>query len=210
MLNDVFFGPFYIEVGLILRSSLCINSILLNSEAWYGLSKAEIEQLEAVDKSLLRRIMEAPACIPSPMLYLELGCIPIRFIIMSKRLMFLQYLLQQEEDSLPKILFVAQMENPVKGDWILQVRKDMEEVEINVTMEEIQIMSIENFKAKVKTSIIKAAIKYLNGEKAIMSKIMHISHEALEHQHYLSPTTLEVSEYQSHISKELTSKRYFS
>ena len=44
--------------------------------------------------------------------------------------MYLQYLLQQEEDSLLKTFFVAQMENPVKGDWILQVRKDMEEVEI--------------------------------------------------------------------------------
>ena len=108
--------------------------------------------------------------------------------------MFLQYLLQQEEDSLLKTFFVAQLENPVKGDWILQVRKDLDEVEMNVTMEDIQMMSIENFKAKVKTSIRKAALKYLNGEKARMSKIMHISHEALELQHYLSPTTLEVSE----------------
>ena len=55
--------------------------------------------------------------------------------------MYLQYLLQQEEDSLLKTFFVAQMENPVKGDWILQVRKDLEEVEINVTMEDIQVMS---------------------------------------------------------------------
>ena len=56
--------------------------------------------------------------------------------------MFLQYLLQQEEDSLLKTFFVAKMENPVKGVWILQVKKDLEEVEINVTMERIQMMSI--------------------------------------------------------------------
>ena len=55
-------------------------------------------------------------------------------------------------------------------------------------------MSIKNFKAKVKTSIRKAAFRYLNGEKARMSKIMHISHEALELQHYLYPTALELSE----------------
>ena len=194
MLNDIFFGPFYIEVGLILRSSLFLNSILLNSEAWYGLSKSEIEQLEVVDNSLLRRILEAPACTPSPMLYLELGCLPIRYIIMSRRLMYLQYLLQEQEDSLLKTFFMAQMQNPVKGDWILQVRKDLEETEINDTLEDIQKMSIEEFKAKVKTSVKNSALKYLNSEKARMSKIMYISHDALELQPYLSPTVLEVSE----------------
>ena len=56
------------------------------------------------------------------------------------------------------------------------------------------MMSIENFKANVKTSIRKASFKNLNGEKARISKIMHIYHEALELQHYLSQKALEVSE----------------
>ena len=38
MLDDIFFGPFYFEVALILRSSLFLNSILLNSEVWYRLT----------------------------------------------------------------------------------------------------------------------------------------------------------------------------
>ena len=42
MLEDIFFGPFYFEVALILRSSLFINSILLNSEVWYRLTKADV------------------------------------------------------------------------------------------------------------------------------------------------------------------------
>ena len=63
------------------------------------------------------------------------------------------------------------MENPAK------VRKDLEEVEIDVTMEVIKKMSIENLKAKVNASIRKAALMYLKGDKFRMSKIMHISHE---------------------------------
>ena len=114
MLEDIYFGPFFFEVALILRSSLFINSILFNSELWYRITKADIEELESVDNALLRRILEAPACTPTPMLYLELGCIPLRYIIMSRRMMYLQYLLQQDEDSLLKNVFKAQRENAAK------------------------------------------------------------------------------------------------
>jgi hypothetical protein len=89
MLEDIFFRPFHFAAGKMLRGSLLINSILLNSEVWYGITKADINELEAVDHSLLRKILQAPSCTPTPMLYLELGCIPIR------RLMCLQYLLQE-------------------------------------------------------------------------------------------------------------------
>ena len=47
--QDVCFGPFYFEVGLILRNSLFLNSVLVNSEAWYGLSDDDIEELEKQD-----------------------------------------------------------------------------------------------------------------------------------------------------------------
>ena len=73
MLEDIYFGPFFFEVALILRSSLFINSILLNSEVWYRITKADIEELESVDNALLRRILEAPACTPALCSILSLG-----------------------------------------------------------------------------------------------------------------------------------------
>ena len=47
---------------------------------------------------------------------------------MSRRMMYLQYLLQQDEDSLLKNVFKAQRENAAKGDWVKQVEKDLEEL----------------------------------------------------------------------------------
>ena len=46
ILQTVVFGKFYFEVALILRSSLLLSSILLNSEAWVNLSETEIRSLE--------------------------------------------------------------------------------------------------------------------------------------------------------------------
>ena len=37
-----------------------LNGILTNSKIWYGLNKNEIEQLEDLDKDLLRKIMKTP------------------------------------------------------------------------------------------------------------------------------------------------------
>ena len=116
MLQEISFGHSYFEVANLLRHSLFLSSILLNSEVWYGLTLTDIEQLEVVDQFLLKRILEAPSSSPRVSLYLEMGCLPIRFIIKSRRIMFLHYILNQKQDSLIVKFFKAQLENPV-GDW---------------------------------------------------------------------------------------------
>ena len=95
-LNDVFFGPYYFQAALILRNSLLLNSILLNSESWYNLTETDIKQLETVDNMLHRRILETPMTTPISILHLELGTTPIRYLIKSRRIMFLQYILKQD------------------------------------------------------------------------------------------------------------------
>ena len=194
MLDEIFFGPFSIEVGLILRCSHLINSILLNSEVWYGLTKANVEELEQVDNTLLRRILGAPACTPTPMLYLELGCLPIRYIIMTRRLMYLQYLLQEDDDSLLHKVYTAQAEHPVRGDWVEQVKKDMNEIELDISMEVIKRFTKEAFKQKVSKAVNKAAFQYLCSEKKRMSKVMYVPHDNFKLQEYFHPSLLDIKE----------------
>ena len=115
-LDSIVLGPFYFEVALILRGSNLLNGILTNSEAWYGLSKQEVEHLERVDEMLLRKILEVGVSCPKEMLYLELGVTPIRFVIMTRRLMFLHYILNQDKKSLIYKCFEAQMTTPCRND----------------------------------------------------------------------------------------------
>ena len=77
MLEDICFGKFYFQVAMVFRNSLLISSLLTNAEAWYNITSGEIEELERVDESLLRRVLECPAATPKKMLYLELGVSPI-------------------------------------------------------------------------------------------------------------------------------------
>ena len=59
------------EIATALREAELINGILTNAEVWYGVQQNEIDELEEVDKLLLRRILGAPdsTCIES--LYLD-------------------------------------------------------------------------------------------------------------------------------------------
>ena len=52
----VFMGNIFFVAAVLLRESLFINSILLNSEAWFNLTDKEINVLTIVDNALVRSI----------------------------------------------------------------------------------------------------------------------------------------------------------
>ena len=141
MLEDVCFGPYEFEVATIWRNSLFINSILTNSETWYNLSKNEVEQLEQIDEHLLRSILETGRSTPKVMLYLEMGCMPIRFILMKRRILYLHYILHQDKESLIFKVFQAQKSNPVHGYWCLTVDEDIKYLQLNLSLDQIWFMS---------------------------------------------------------------------
>ena len=138
IIDDICFGPFTFEVALVMRDSLLINSTLTNSEAWLGLTTSEIETLEQVDESLMRRLLEVGLGCPKEMLYLELGCIPMRFTVMTRRIMFLHYILNEEQDSLINKVLQAQIKVPSKNDFILGVEEDLDDLETYLSLEDIK------------------------------------------------------------------------
>ena len=57
ILEELCFGKHFFTVFKILRESLFLNSILLNSEVWYNMKKTDIEELEKVDNILLKKVL---------------------------------------------------------------------------------------------------------------------------------------------------------
>ena len=125
MLNDLCLGDYYFEAAGVLRNSLLLSTLLSNSESWYNLTKKDIKDLESIDVKYMRRVLSAHSKTPIEMLYLENGFTPIRFILMSRRLNFLWYILQQKPNSLLNKFFSAQLANPKNGDWVLTVKNDL-------------------------------------------------------------------------------------
>jgi hypothetical protein len=138
ILKTVSFGKKYFQMAITLREAELVNGMLTNADVWYGLSQADVDELEEVDKLLLRRIFEAPSstCIES--LYLELGVTPIRIIIKARRINYLHYLVNLKENEMLYSVFMAQWKNPTKDDWTVQVQKDLQDLEIDMSLEEMK------------------------------------------------------------------------
>ena len=115
ILDTVYFGKYYFEVALVLRSSLLVSSILLNSEACVNLTDKDIRGLEQTDEILLFKIIEAEVNTSNAYKHLELGILPLRFKIMRRKVLFLQYVLKQGKSSMIYRVLDATRENYIKN-----------------------------------------------------------------------------------------------
>ena len=100
ILETMFFGKYYFEVGITLIESMLLGTLLTNIEVAYNLTLSEIEKLEKCHEMSLRKLLNLPSKSPKPMLYFLTGSTPIRFIIKRRRLVYLHHILTQSEESL--------------------------------------------------------------------------------------------------------------
>ena len=122
---------------------------MFKSEIWYDLKEKEIRELEEIDETLLRRILNAHSKTPLEALYLELGCLPLRYIIKARRINYLRYLANLKEDELLYEFYKAQVNFPGKGDWITTVLNDIEDIGLNINIENLRGVKKVAFKKAV-------------------------------------------------------------
>ena len=103
---------------MVLRESLFLSSLLLNSEAWVNLSDRDIRTLEKTDEILLSTVLECEANTSNAFRYLKLGVYPVRYEIMKRKILFLHYILQQEKSSMIYKVLQATRDNPTKNDFV--------------------------------------------------------------------------------------------
>ena len=193
MLEGIPFGKHYFEVGIILRNSLLASSMLFNSEAWYNLTKAELDLIETIDLQLLRQLLKAPKGTPKEMLYLELGCIPFREMIRERRMGFLHYILNEDKKSLINRFFEAQVKNGNKKDWCKTVAEDLKYLNMeNIDFEMIRSMKKARFMKEIKQNIKKKTLEKLQKEKESHSKVKEIEHKSIQMQKYLQSNSVKM------------------
>ena len=188
-------GHFHFEIALILRDAILISKLVFNSEVWYNLTTKQIEKLEQIDEMFLRRILNVAKTSPKIGLYIECGKMPIRFIVKMRRILYLWHILTREGCELINKFYRVQNYSPSEGDWVLQIRKDMAEIKLNLSEEEISLMSRYKFKKLVKQKINECAISYLVARKK--QKLMNLNIQTFEPQDYIISKNLSISEVQN-------------
>ena len=114
---------------------------------------------------LMHNLMKCSSSVPKDLLYLELSVLPIRFIIQTRRLLYLHHILQQKEDSLLYRFFMAQLTYPTYKDWVSQVLEDIENLSIELEIEDIKTKKKKMFQEDCQGSCQKECIYLLTGKK---------------------------------------------
>ena len=146
IVNEIPLGHWKVDAGLRLRQAMLVNGILFNSEAWHGVSKADLSVLEKVDESLLRGLLKGHSKLPLEALYLETASLPIRHIVSSRRIMYLHNILQKSSDEIVRKVYEAQKQDTSPGDFYQLVCEDKESIGLNMSDQEMQTMSKEKLR----------------------------------------------------------------
>ena len=102
--------------------------MLCSSEALYGITHSHIEKLEQVDRMFFRKLFQVPNRTAIEAFYLEASSIPICYILVGRRLLYLWDILSKNENELVRKVFDIQKTFSVKNDWAIQVKRDLEDV----------------------------------------------------------------------------------
>ena len=102
--------------------------------------------MEQTDEYLLGKILDSESRTSNSFKYLELGIYPIRFEIMKRKVIYLQYILQQDKESMMHKVFKATLENPLRNDFVKTCQKYLEKLNMQILFEEIEKMSKVSFK----------------------------------------------------------------
>ena len=186
-LNSLNLKSYYFECSILLLNVMVRSSILYASEMYYDLKEKEVRHLERIEEQYLRKVLNTTKGCPITQLYLAVGHYPARFEIQKMRLLYLKYILEEDDSSLLNKFFKLQLDFPTKGDWASTCMNDMKELDINKSLEEIKLMSKNEFTQILKENCRRNAFKYLVEKKG--SKGKEIQESELSMAEYLLPTT---------------------
>ena len=176
---------YYFECSMIFLNAILRPSILYACETYYSLSEFQLRRLERIEESFIRKVFDTPKSCPMVQLYLESGQIPARFEIQRMRLLFLQNILKQNPSSMTHKFFQLQVKNPTRGDWASSCLKDLKELKIEKSFEEIRDMTKSKYNSLLKKTINENALNYLNKKKGTKGK--EITYTNIEMAEYLEP-----------------------
>ena len=195
MLNRVSLGHYYFEIGLVFRDTILVSKMVFNSEVWYKVTEKQLTKLEQIDEMLFRKLFNLPCSAPRVGMYAECGRIPIRHLIKQRRLMYFWHILHKDKKELLFKFLEAQELSTSSNDWICQVRKDMSEISLNLSDEQISTMSKELFGKILKHKMEQNAVKYLKENSG--SKTAQLDFTKISPAKYLTTSELSTEQVQT-------------
>ena len=172
-LKDIPIGNLRVQIGLELRQSWLLNGILFNSEVWYNMKDTDIASFVIIDQYLIRGLLYSHSKTPLEHLYLETGALPVKYIIISRRLIYLKEIIDRPDSEIINKVYKCQRAKPDPRDWCNSIDQDLKDIELQISDETIKSMSALDYKKLIKTSVRNAAFNELQTLKESHTNVEH-------------------------------------
>lgn len=136
-----------------MRQSVLLSKLLLNTEVWIRVTKHQIDTLEQIDISYLRKLLNCHSKINVEIIHGECATVPIRFLIIMRRLMYYWHILQRDDSELINRIYRTQKVKRQKSDWINLTEEDKRQLDIQLSDEDIKCVSKDKFRGYLKKRI---------------------------------------------------------
>ena len=108
LMKDVSMGKYTIQIGSTFRDTMFVSKMLLNSEVWHCLTQSQVQELEKLDRILIRHVFDAHSKTGLEWLYLDAGKLNLGSLIQIRRLMYLWHILSRDESELIRRVYETQ------------------------------------------------------------------------------------------------------
>ena len=196
LMKEISVGKFAIQIGLLLRDSIFVSKMLLNSEIWHCLTQNQITEMEKIDRILLRHILAAHSKTGIEWLYAETGKLNMGSLIQIRRMMYLWHVLTRDKSELIRRVYETQKVAGNTGDWYAMVEKDRQQLGIHMSDSDIQGVSKEWFKNFVKEKVKINFLQHLRDLKAKHSKSANLKCDELKTAEYINSPRFSLEEKQ--------------
>ena len=89
----------------------------------------------------IRKLLNGHSKTAREAFYLETGLIPIRFVVVKRRILYLHHILQRSKSEIIRKVYKVQKNLSTKNDWFGVVHENMMDLNIKLSEEEISQMS---------------------------------------------------------------------
>ena len=125
------------------------------------MTKKDLDDLEKPDTMVHRGILCTEGNPNKVFMHLEFGSIPVRFVIMEKRLNFLKYILNESMESMIRQVFEALKADSRKGDFVSLVKQDIEALNIGLSEKDIKLFTMLKWKKFVHEKVETGELNWL-------------------------------------------------
>ena len=181
--NEITMGIYFAKVALILYNAVFVSTLLFNCQAWTNLLLDDIKKLETTQLMYLKRILRSPLSTTNCFVFLELGVLPLSYIIHIRQLSFLHHILLLEEDDPVRLVHDEQLSLPFERNWGNNTKKLLMTYNLhNVNLLE---MSRDTWKQRIKKQVTEYAFQKLTAEAKEKTKTKHLTYTEFIPQPYI-------------------------